>query len=276
MAIHRTALSTAVAALLGACAGSTQPHADAPPRALRAPAAERGHAVYRKACSACHGAAGDGRGPGAPVLDPEPRDFTRGTYAYRSTPTGSLPQDADLVRTVTLGLPDTSMPGWRDHLGEQEIVDVVAYVKTFSPRFGEEEVDPSIEPPEPVPYSPESVELGRKAYQKVQCGKCHGEKGKGDGWAKDDEQRDAHGRVMRARDFTKGVYRSGRSKQDLYRIFYTGLDGTPMPAYETSLPPEDIYHLVNFMLSLERDRGAGYWFGTPPRWYEPGDQVIPR
>lgn len=273
-------LLSAVATGAAACAvGAPQPPVPQPPApqaALRPPSADRGHSVYRRACGACHGARGDGRGPGATGLVPEPRDFTRATYAYRSTPTGSLPQDTDLVRTVTLGLPDTSMPAWRDHLSAQEIVDVVAYVKGFSPRFAEEEIDPSIEIPEPVPYSAESVALGKKAYEKVQCGKCHGEKGKGDGWAKDDEQRDALGRVMKARDFTRGVYRSGRTRQDLFRVFYTGLDGTPMPGYEKSLPPEDIYHLVNYLLSLERERGVLYWLSTPPRWYEPDDQAISR
>jgi mono/diheme cytochrome c family protein len=271
---------TAVPALLlfaVACASAgAAPAPAAKARALLPPSAERGAVVYRKACATCHGELGDGKGPGSRGLDPQPAEFTRGTFMYRSTPTGSLPQDADLVRTVTLGLPGTSMPAWRDHLSPQEIVDVVAHVKRFSSRFASEEPDAPISIPEPIPYSAESVEKGRQAYEKVQCGKCHGKAGKGDGWAKEDEMRNSLGRVVHARDFTRGIYQSGRSKRDLYRVFYTGLDGSPMPAYETSLAPEQIYDLVNFLLSLEQERGVRYWLTTPPRWDEPRDEAVAR
>lgn len=240
------------------------------------PSAERGMVVYRKACASCHGESGDGNGPAAVGMDPAPRDFVRAVYAYRSTPTGSLPLDADLVRTVLRGLPGTDMPGWRDQLAAREVLDVVAAIKRFSPRFGQEEIDEAVPIPPPVPFSEASVALGRTAYQKVQCGKCHGPTGRGDGWAKESEMRDPLGRVVRARDFTKGIYRSGKRKEDLYRVFFTGLDGTPMPAYEDSLSPDEIYHLVNFLLSLERRRGLLYWLTTPPRWYEPAETRVGR
>jgi mono/diheme cytochrome c family protein len=280
--VHRRSTLLAAPLLLLMSAGcisgmrAPAPAVPAHAAATRPASADRGAIVYRKACSACHGEAGDGHGPGAASLDPQPSDFTRGTFAYRSTPTGSLPQDDDLVRTVTLGLPGTSMPAWRDLLTPADVLDVVAYVKRFSARFASEEPDAAIDIPEPVPFSAESVEKGRQAYEKVQCGKCHGKDGKGDGWAKESEMRNSLGRVVHARDFTQGVYQSGRSKRDLYRVFYTGLDGTPMPAYEASLPPEQIYHLVNFLLSLEQQRGFRYWLATPPRWYEPADSAVSR
>jgi len=235
-----------------------------------------GQVVYRKACASCHGERGDGQGVAAADLDPEARDFTRGVYRYRSTPSGSLPVDGDLARTVLMGAPHTSMPAWNDHLSGQEVADVVAYIKSFSDRFGDEEIDDPIRFPPPVPYSEASVALGKKAYEKAQCGKCHGETGRGDGWAKEDEMKDALGRVIRARDFTSGIYRGGPSKQALYRTMFTGLDGTPMPGYEDSLSSKEIYDMINYLLSLERSRGLWYWLSTPPRWYEPGDQRVER
>jgi hypothetical protein len=45
-------------------------------------------------------------------LKPRPRDFTTGGYKIRTTETGSVPTDDDLVRTVRQGLYGTAMPGW--------------------------------------------------------------------------------------------------------------------------------------------------------------------
>lgn len=234
----------------------------------------RGAATYGKFCGSCHGVRGDGRGEAASALEVEPRNFTRGVYRYRSTPSGSLPQDVDLIRAVHNGFPQTSMPAFGEHLTRQEIADVVATLKEFSPRFGDEEIDESINTPKPVPYSEESAEQGKKHYAKMQCGKCHGETGRGDGWGKDKDMKDDLGRVIHARDFTPGIYRAGNTKQDIYRIFVTGLDGTPMPGYENSLKPEQVYHLINYMLVLERSQGVWYWLTTPPTWYEPSEQRI--
>jgi len=243
---------------------------------LAAPDVGRGAAVYRKACAVCHGLEGDGRGQGAADLDPPPRDLRRAVYRYRSTPSGSLPQDRDLFRTVLVGVADTTMPAWRDLLTEQQVVDVVAFVKGFSARFEEEEIDESIAIPSAPPFDAASVERGQKIYEQMQCGKCHGKEGRGDGWASADEMKDDLGRVTPARDFTRGIYRSGNRRQDLYRSFFTGLDGTPMPGYEGSLEPAAVYDLVNFMLSLERGRGFWSWLTTPPSWYEPTHQRVER
>ena len=244
---------------------------------LLPPNAERGYRVYQKACASCHGKDGRGKGPAAPGLYPLPRDFTRAVYRYRSTPSGSLPQDTDLLRTVAIGLPGTEMPAWRDHLTSQEMTDVVAYIKRFSGRFGEEEIDKSITVPAPTSgFTTESIARGKEIYKRVQCGKCHGKTGKGDGWAADKEMKDDLGRVIHARDFTKGIYASGRQKEDLYRVFVTGLDGTPMPGYENSLKPRETYDLIHYMLSLERYRGMWYWLSTPPTWHTPNKQKVRR
>ena len=59
-------------------------------------AAESGAAqLFNRHCAACHGPKGDGQGPAAYLLSPKPRDFTSGTYKFRSTPSGSPPTDGD-------------------------------------------------------------------------------------------------------------------------------------------------------------------------------------
>ena len=84
-----------------------------------------GKAVYEKWCMNCHGAEGAGDGPGADYFTPRPRDFTFGLYKIRSTGSGQLPTDEDLIRTVSEGIPGTGMPGWKETLKEQEIQQVV-------------------------------------------------------------------------------------------------------------------------------------------------------
>ena len=64
----------------------------------------RGKAVYERRCVGCHGPNGDGNGPMATFLDPRPRDFRLGAFKFRTTPSGSLPTDGDLYRTLTRGL----------------------------------------------------------------------------------------------------------------------------------------------------------------------------
>ena len=68
------------------------------------PAASPGQAVYERQCSGCHGIRGDGQGVFAQHLSPRPRDFTQVRFRYRSTPTGQLPTDEDVYRSVAHGL----------------------------------------------------------------------------------------------------------------------------------------------------------------------------
>src|SRR5437899_2150357 len=82
----------------------------------RATAADPATAVYNHACAWCHGKAGRGDGPAAfsinKYLSPRPRDLTRGRFELRSTPSGELPTDEDLLRTLERGIPGY-MPSFR-------------------------------------------------------------------------------------------------------------------------------------------------------------------
>lgn len=68
-----------------------------------------GENVYRENCAACHGTKGDGKGPEAARLATKPRNFISGIYKFRTTPSGSLPTDQDIFRTITRGVRTTSM-----------------------------------------------------------------------------------------------------------------------------------------------------------------------
>ena len=87
-----------------------------------------GKEVYGKWCAGCHGDNGAGDGAGAKHMIPPPRDFTGAIYQIRSTPSGQLPTDADLLRSIDEGLPGTAMPAWEDFLTEEEIWSVVLFL----------------------------------------------------------------------------------------------------------------------------------------------------
>src|SRR5687767_7295994 len=66
---------------------------------------DAGKQVYTRKCAQCHGDDGKGTGPAAERVFPRPRDFTSGVYKIRTTPSGTIPTDDDLFRSVTNGLP---------------------------------------------------------------------------------------------------------------------------------------------------------------------------
>jgi cytochrome c oxidase cbb3-type subunit 2 len=199
---------------------------------------------------------GDGNGPAARWLDPKPRNFQRAAFKFRTTPSGTLPTDEDLHRTISRGVFRSSMPAWF-LMPEVEKVAVIQYLKTFSDRWADEyEYEPPFTIPSPPEFigEPESVARGQELYKLMRCASCHGDGGRGDGPSaptlKDDE-----GRSIKPFDFTSGVMKGGPGLKDIYRTFTTGLDGTPMPSYRDSLPnDEDRWHLVSFIVSL---RGTG-------------------
>lgn len=98
-------------------------------------AAPLGLRIYAQRCAVCHGPDGLGNGPAAPSLIPRPRDFTLGSFKFKSTPHGQPPTDDDLKQIVANGLPGSAMPYFRDLLNDSEIDAVVAQVKQFSKAF---------------------------------------------------------------------------------------------------------------------------------------------
>lgn len=205
----------------------------------------RGKEIYSKNCAACHGYKGDGRSPAAQSLYPRPRDFTRGIFKFRSTPDGMVPTDEDLFRSVSNGIPLSSMPAWKYFLTEQEIWDAVAYVKTFSDRFQREVPRPIVVPPEP-PLTEETVARGRELYHKLVCVQCHGVKGQGNG-PRAKKLKDAWGNRIKPRDHTRGIYKGGFANSDLYRRVSNGIGGTPMPTFAEELKPEEIWSLIHYI-----------------------------
>ena len=247
------------------------------------PAAARGRVVYDKYCVGCHGSSGMGDGTASRWLNPAPRNFQSGNFKFRSTESGQLPTEADLMHVITCGLAGSAMPGF-PLVPEQERRDVARYVMHLATLgLGQREVRYLMEEEElsldeiraehleeiragaekrvaavktiPIPVAPPItaalIAQGKQVFD-TQCAACHGATGRGDGSSsytlrdyKDDE--------IRPRDFTTGVFRAGSTPQDLYLRLRAGLSGTPMPAIPGS--DEEIWAQVYYILSL-RDPDA--------------------
>ena len=211
---------------------------------------EAGKQDYRRWCVGCHGKEGNGEGENAPYVDPRPRDFTEALFRWRSTPTGTLPTDQDLYDTITRGVVDTLMPTWRP-LTPQTRVDLVAYIKTFSPKWKTQKPGTPITIPSEPPQTIDSVLHGRQLFDQMQCWKCHGPEGRGDGPSAI-TLTDDKGEPIRPYNFHDGTrFRCGETNEDLYKIFMTGLDGSPMPSFADSLKPQDAWDLVHFLRTLQ-------------------------
>ncbi|MBI2061901.1 MAG: c-type cytochrome [Nitrospirae bacterium] len=212
----------------------------------------QGRDAYRNACAACHGAEGDGQGDVSSYMNPRPRDFRKGVLKFQTTPCGSLPQREDIERIVRDGLPGTKMPGWAGMLSDEEISSVAAFVLqliTSSPR----PAGASGVPPETAVDAP-GIERGRKVFEDLECAKCHGPSGRGDGPSAG-TLKDDWGGSVRPRDFTKALFKSGGTNTDLYRVIVQGICGTPMPSHQDLVSPEELWDVVHYVRSLGKEKG---------------------
>ena len=240
----------------------------------------QGATVFNKYCAQCHGVTGDGAGKAAEYLNPRPRDYRRGVFKFTSTPYGSKPLRADLVRTVRNGAKGTAMPSFV-LLPEDDLQAVIDYVLVLTHRGeleemllreaqSEDEIDPENVPTyvkriidrwqeaahqivtpvsAMVPYSEESVKIGEKAFlnDTAGCFKCHGPDGRG---------REIPNAVLepgsppvRSADLTSGMLHGGDRPIDIYRRIYSGINGTPMPSFALQFKehPEMFWHMVHYV-----------------------------
>ena len=209
-----------------------------------------GRQLYYRYCWGCHGFRGDGNGENAPYLNILPRNFVAATFKCRSTPTGTLPLDQDLYNSLERGLNNSNMPSWIT-LTSQNRADLIAFIKTFSPRWQTEKPgDPINVPAEPT-LTLASIKHGQELFQKLECWKCHGQEGRGDGPSAS-TLTDSNDQPIRPYNFAAGSrFKCGVTNHDLYKIFLTGVDGTPMPSFGDVVKPEEAWDLVHYLRTLQ-------------------------
>jgi len=217
---------------------------------------ENGEKIYMKRCVWCHGEEGEGDGPGADLLIPPPRDFTSGLYKIKTSPFDEdFPNDADIFRMISDGMPGTDMPAWKDILKkEQDRWDLVAYLKAFAEL--EEEPGVSVDFGTQVTTSPESIAKGMELFHDGErCSECHGQDGKGDGIKK---LKGDNGERTWPRNLTKPwTFRATNEPKDIFTRISTGIPGTQMPSFanpksKTMLSVEERWHVANFVNSLAK------------------------
>src|SRR5262249_21680066 len=251
MRLMRLIRHGSVWAMACVCAATLPAHAQSPD----------GKAVFDARCVECHGDAGKGDGPAAAFLSPRPRDFTTGKYKIRSTESGSVPSDDDLIQSVRQGLYGTAMPGWERILPDAEIRAVIGYIKTLSPLFAQPAKPVVLKPA--TPSSPDSIGRGKAAYDKLQCAKCHGTDGRGTGAVTSDFVDDGN-RPLRAADLTEPwTFHGGATARDVYLRFRVGMSGTPMPSFAEAASDAEMWDLANYVVSL----------GRKPVWSMTADEV---
>lgn len=216
--------------------------------------ARGGVAIYLRECACCHGERGRGDGAAAPFLPAPPRDFTTGTYKLRSTPSGTAPTSADVMRTIERGIPGSAMPGF-GFLPSGERRTLAAYVLSLGDLLEQPEPAPLKAPPAPE-RTPGTVARGRQVYLEQGCASCHGDQGLGDGPSAATLVDDT-GRKILVRNLAEDPCRGGEEREDLYLRILTGMDGSPMPGYAESIAADpDRWSVVDYVLSLREGRSA--------------------
>ena len=123
-----------------------------------------------------------------------------------------------------------------------------------------------------TPPTKESIEKGRVFFlslnpkKKTECAECHGKLARGDGpntekyWPIPNSQperkyevaglHDEWGFPQQPRNLTRGIYRGGRRPIDIFRRVHEGIPGTQMAGFATVLTHEEIWDVVNYVLSV--------------------------
>ncbi|MCB9853141.1 MAG: cytochrome c [Phycisphaerales bacterium] len=249
-----------------------------------------GKLSYEQLCIGCHGAKGDGNGEAARFLDPKPRNFKFAYFKFSSTRSGELPTDADLKRTIKYGLKGSAMPAF-EFLPEPQVEALIAYIKTFSPKWHERGTGSPIpivdDPYRSLDDKSEAIARGEVIYHGyATCWTCHPayvDGGKINDYRKQlgfttyDQFRDGLGEsVGKANvegwmifppNFHRDYVRSGADIDSLYRSIAAGITGTAMPTWVDSMNLEsddgsktmlvqtqDLWALAYYVQSLMRER----------------------
>ena len=146
------------------------------------------------------------------------------------------------------------MPSWTEVLKNEEIRQVVEYIKTFSGKFARAKSPPKvIQMGTPPKATPESIARGKKLFTELECFKCHGNEGRGDGPSAVELEDDWEYPIW-PRNMTRGwEFRGGHSPKDIFRRVIGGVSGTPMPSFADSLDVAKTWDLVHYVHSLSSD-----------------------
>jgi mono/diheme cytochrome c family protein len=216
-----------------------------------------GKVLYEKNCAVCHGDHGNS-GRWTSGMNVQPRDFTseRGRALTRDT----------MVDAVTHGRPGTAMASFAGQLHEQQIGDVVDYIRlafmslpeeiqglsgTYA--HGKETAAPAaplptpakIEAPvidmnAPMPHSLHGDLAAGRDFYMGNCFTCHGVNGDGQGPR-------AYFIRPKPANFFDAKYQQGFNREALFNAIHSGKLGTEMPAWSKVLSDQQIADVAEFV-----------------------------
>lgn len=86
---------------------------------------QEGQTIYEKQCLSCHGQQLDGRGPEAESFIMKPTNFQSVSSRAKT--------DWELLITIANGILFSPMHAFRRQLTDQQMVDVLSYIRTVAP-----------------------------------------------------------------------------------------------------------------------------------------------
>ncbi|MDC1152996.1 c-type cytochrome [Nitrospinaceae bacterium] len=203
---------------------------------------KEGGEIYIKNCLLCHGDLLDGKGLFSESFIPAPASFIKKSSVLFKTPAYAFWR----IMKGGKGLPEkfepwnSAMPAWEEILSQEEVWKTILYInKTVKER---RQSIPEKQKP--------SLEQGKNIYLK-KCAFCHGEKGKGDGPAKEYT-------LPQPRNLTKGHIKIRSTSfgkiptdKDLFDAISNGMKGTTMPGW-SHLSRSNRQSLILYIKSLSK------------------------
>jgi mono/diheme cytochrome c family protein len=86
---------------------------------------QAGAIIYEQNCVRCHGLAASGKGPDSQSLSVPPANFQLDRSRSKT--------DTEMMRVIMQGVPGSPMQGWTGRLTEQQMWDVLSYIRSLYP-----------------------------------------------------------------------------------------------------------------------------------------------
>lgn len=233
-----------------------------------------GKSTYTEYCMPCHGVKGDGHGVAAKGLSVPPRNFKLGQYKFGRVVSGELPHDEDFYHILKKGLTGTAMLPW--DLSDQQMFNVVQYIKTFAPEKWEG-ADKKLgdvivvgKDPYGAAHKESAIQRGKEVFHVVaQCWTCHRSYAthaelsqmsqKINGSPMTDFDPDMYHVKLQPSDYdiatmppeyTYDEIRTGSSVEEIYLRLNAGVGGTAMASWKGVLQDDEIWAVSHYVKSL--------------------------